>query len=175
MRCFAVGVVVAVSTALGHAENFKVLVNLKTPPLSVVTRTIPGIGYVDDPTVGGDKHVLENYRHSGAWTFKTKKCDDATLAFLDHYRLSALLVLEGGRDEITSALRRIHEGGHAAAVAGFLLGDDPTGGGEADSGKWRAVVAQIAKRFPDKPIGIPVTDANSPMRAMLADEMPSRS
>lgn len=170
---FAVSVLAVALAATASAaagKDFKVMLNLEAPPIARVSQRLPGFGYVDDPKVGGEDTVLD-YRHSGAWILKTKKCDDESLAFLKKYGIHVLLVLDGDRETIVGNLMRIHEKGFGGVIAGFQLGDAVDGGGEGGTVKWRAVAAQIAKRFPKAPLGIPARDAKPPMRAMLADMM----
>lgn len=138
-----------------EAKDCKILVDQTAAPIVTTTKEFPGFGYVDDPRIGGEEVCLD-YRHAGAWIFKSKKCDEATLKFLAKYDIRLLLVLEGSREEIAAKLKLIDEGGYQNAIAGFQLGDDVTGGGMGEAEKWRAAVAQIVKRFEGKkPIALP--------------------
>lgn len=151
------------------AKDFSTTIDLApAQPLARVPKKFPGFGYVCDPKVGGEETVLE-YRHSGAWVLKTKVCDDKTLEFLTRNRISILLVLDGSREKINADLRRIADGNFGSAIAGFQLGDQPDGEGDAE--KWRAVVSSIRRQFKDTPIAIPAADAKPPMAKMLADRM----
>lgn len=151
------------------AKDFSTTIDLApAQPLARVPKKFPGFGYVCDPKVGGEETVLE-YRHSGAWVLKTKVCDDKTLEFLTRNRISILLVLDGSREKINADLRRIADGNFGPAIAGFQLGDQPDGDGDAE--KWRAVVSSIRRQFKDTPIAIPAADAKPPMAKMLADRM----
>ncbi len=155
--------------AAATAKDFSTTIDLApAQPLARVPKKFPGFGYVCDPKVGGEETVLE-YRHSGAWVLKTKVCDDKTLEFLTRNRISILLVLDGSREKINADLRRIADGNFGPAIAGFQLGDQPDGDGDAE--KWRAVVSSIRRQFKDTPIAIPAADAKPPMAKMLADRM----
>lgn len=155
--------------AAATAKDFSTTIDLApAQPLARVSKKFPGFGYVCDPKVGGEETVLE-YRHSGAWVLKTKVCDDKTLEFLTRNRISILLVLDGSREKINADLRRIADGKYGPAIAGFQLGDQPDGDGDAE--KWRAVVSSIRRQFKDTPIAIPAADAKPPMAKMLADRM----
>ena len=167
-RTAAAAALCLVATA-ATAKDFSTTIDLApAQPLARVPKKFPGFGYVCDPKVGGEETVLE-YRHSGAWVLKTKVCDDKTLEFLTRNRISILLVLDGSREKINADLRRIADGNFGPAIAGFQLGDQPDGEGDAE--KWRAVVSSIRRQFKDTPIAIPAADAKPPMAKMLADRM----
>lgn len=149
-------------------RNVKTTLDIRTPPIAKTSPSFLGFGYVDDPVIGGEETVLK-YRQAGAWLLKTRKCDDETLRFLKKNKITILLVLDGARESIMADLKRIEDGGFESAVAGFVLGDDPAGGGDAE--KWRSVVTGIKRRFDKKPIGIPAKNARPPMAKMLAAQM----
>lgn len=159
---------VTVLALCAPAKDCKFLIDPSAEPLVKVTKDFPGFGYVDDPKIGGEETVLE-YRHAGAWVLKTKKCDDATLAFLQRNKIRLLLVLDGEREAVVADLKRICDNKLGEAIAGFQLGEKLDGGGDAE--KWRGIVGHIVKRFPGKPIAIPARDAKPPMVKMLADQM----
>lgn len=118
------------------------------------------IGYAANPAVGGEDAALA-CRRAGAWSFRSSKCDDATLAFLAKYGLRVFLLLDGEAKEMIETLNRIGKGPYAEVVMGVQIGNDPADG--ANAGKWRTVASVAAKNFPGRPIALPVNDERSPI------------
>ena len=149
-------------------KNVKTLIDIRSLPIAKTSPSFLGFGYVGDPEIG-DEEVAKKYRKAGAWLLKTKKCDAKTLEFLVQYKIKILLVLEGSREEIFDKLKVIEEGKYESAIAGFVLGEDPAGGGENE--KWRSVLSSINRRFPKIPIGIPAKSSRPGMVKALAAQM----
>ena len=130
------------------------------------------VGYAADPVAGGEEAALR-CRKAGAWTFRTTKCDDETLAFCSRYALRIVLVLEGDLKTCGANLARIGKGPHASAICGVQLGNDPTGGTDEDIKKWRALAASVRRNLPGVPIALPVRDETSPILAKLIGTVPN--
>lgn len=126
------------------------------------------IGYAADPAAGGEDAVLA-CRRAGAWSFRSSKCDDATLAFLAKYDLRVFLLLDGEAKEMIGTLNRIGKGPYAKVVMGVQLGTDPTGG--ANASKWRTVARVAARNFPKRPIALPATDGESPILSEIQEAL----
>ena len=126
------------------------------------------IGYAADPVAGGEDAALA-CRRAGAWSFRSSKCDDATLAFLAKYNLRVFLLLDGEAKEMIETLNRIGKGPYAEVVMGVQLGTDPTGG--ADASKWRTVARVAAKILPERPIALPVKDEKSPILVEMREAL----
>lgn len=150
------------------SKNVKTLIDIQALPIAKTSSSFLGFGYADDPVIG-DEEVAKKYRKAGAWLLKTKKCDAKTLDFLRQYKIKILLVLEGTREEIFDKIKVIEEGKYSDAIAGFVLGEDPAGGGEDE--KWRSVLSGVKRRFPNKPVGIPLKLSRPPMVKALAAQM----
>lgn len=118
------------------------------------------IGYATDPVAGGEDAALL-CRRAGAWSFRSSKCDDATLAFLAKYGLRVFLLLNGEAKEMIETLNRIGKGPYAKVIMGVQIGNDPADGANAE--KWRTVARVAAKNFPGRPIALPVNDERSPI------------
>lgn len=125
-------------------------------------------GYGTDPVSGGDDAALA-CRRAGAWSFRSSKCDDATLAFLAKYDLRVFLLLDGEAKEMIGTLNRIGKSPYAQVIMGVQLGTDPTGG--ADPAKWRSVARVAAKSFPDRPVALPVKDEKAPILAEMRESL----
>lgn len=126
------------------------------------------IGYAADPAAGGEDAALA-CRRAGAWSFRSSKCDDATLAFLAKYGLRVFLLLDGEAKEMIGTLNRIGKGPYAEVVMGVQLGTDPTGG--ADASKWRTVARVAAQNFPKRPIALPATDGEAPILSEIQESL----
>lgn len=173
MRAFAIAVSAAcLALAAGAKQReFSFTLDYRDQPLADVARGIPGFGYAADPVPGGEEAVLR-CRRAGAWTFRTAKCDDATLAFARSAKIKVVLVLPPDPKKVAADLAHIVRNGFAEAVAGFQLGTDPKGGG-ADGQAWRSVAQLVARAFPKAPLAVPVRDEKVPMAELLKDGMRS--
>lgn len=171
MRASAIAVSAAclALAAAARPKGFSFVFDDRDKEVAKVDRGIPGFGYADDPVPGGEEAVLR-YRRAGAWTLRTAKCDDATLAFVAKASMKVVIVLSSERKQVAADLSRIAQGKFAKAVVGFQLGTDPAGGG-AEAEDWRAVAQQVARTFPKMPLAVPVRDRKMPMVDLLQDTM----
>lgn len=150
------------------AKDVTALVDVRAAPRPFYTDRFMRVGYVADPVVGGEDAALR-CRRAGAWTFRTSKCDDATLGFCARYGLRIVLVLDGDRAGMIAALSRIAKGPHASVLGGVQLGSDPTGGPDAE--KWRAVAGAARRLLPKVPISLPVLDEKSEIIGKMGGAM----
>ena len=125
------------------------------------------VGYAADPAVGGEE-AARRCRRAGAWSFRTSKCDDATLAFCQTYALRIVLLPDGDLKTCVADLTRIANGPYASVLAGVQLGSDPTGGSEVDLAKWRTVLNLLRRRLPKVPVALPVRDEKSELIVKMA-------
>ena len=139
------------AAVVGLADDIALTLDKSANSLMDFRRDFPGFAYADDPVDGGEQAVLK-YRHCGAWTFKTSKCDDETLAFLLKNDLRILLVLDGDGARALSSVRRIVAGKFGKVIAGFQLGTKPG----ANAAQWKPVIAEIRRNFKTVPVAIPV-------------------
>lgn len=168
MRRAAV-VLAALSAALPlAAKNVTALADIHAAPRPFYTDGFLRVGYATDPLAGGEDAALR-CRRAGAWTFRTSKCDEATLRFLHDYGLKAVFVPQGDLKSCVAALTRIAKGPYADAIGGVQLGDDPTGG--SDPVKWRGVARAVRRSLPGVPVALPVRDEKSEIVVKMESAM----
>lgn len=151
---------------LSVAKDLELSVDRSGAALHDFRAWCPGFGYAADPVVGGEKAVLD-CRHAGARLFRTAKCDEATLGFLKRGEMRVLLIVDGDASKISANLKRIADGGFADQIAGFQLG---TRDDAASAAKWRAVLKDIVRLFPKKPVAVPARNEKTALASALEPE-----